>query len=218
MVEERECKSTIRSDIQTDYSAYYARTRDRPPRATLLRALDAFAAEGRSPLLIADLGCGTGRDGLEMLRRGHRVVAVDREEAALKAFLGRVPQAWRSRLHLVCADLRSWIPPPADLVNASFVLFTLEREEAALLLARVRRALSPGGRFAGHLLGPGDSWVREGRCFGVERGELAAWFSGMELEWLEEERCRAVTPRGRFKWWHLWHIVARKVHEGESGR
>ncbi len=216
MVEEYERKSTRRS--KTGYHLYYARTHNRPPRATLLRALDAFAAEGRGPLLIADLGCGTGRDALEMLRRGHRVVAVDREQAALVGLLRRVPAAWRRRLHLVCADLCGWIPPPVDLVNASFVLFTLEREEAARLLVRIRRALGPGGRFAGHLLGPGDSWVREGRCFGVDQRELAAWFSGMALEWLEEERCRAATPRGRFKSWHLWHIVARKLDEGESGR
>ena len=61
-----------------DWPTYYRATDGRPPRPTLLRALDAFRREGRGPgLLAADLGCGIGRDALVLLRAGWRVWALD---------------------------------------------------------------------------------------------------------------------------------------------
>ncbi len=208
MVERAWNKSTSKRNGR--WPDYYRATAARPPRRTLLRALDAFAREGRGTLVCVDLGCGGGRDTVEMLRRGHRVHAVDREPAALEMLRARLEPGWQARLVMVNADLTRWPLPRADVVNASFVLFTLERGPFAELLGRIRRALRPGGRFCGHLLGPEDSWVREGRCFGVTREELPRLFAGFALEWVDEEICDSTTPRGRFKHWHIWHIVARK--------
>ncbi|MEK9661372.1 MAG: class I SAM-dependent methyltransferase, partial [Alphaproteobacteria bacterium] len=68
-----------------DWASYYRKTGERPPRATLLAALDRFDAEPASPdrRLAVDLGCGSGRDVVEMLRRGWRVLAIDAEQAAV---------------------------------------------------------------------------------------------------------------------------------------
>jgi SAM-dependent methyltransferase len=59
-----------------DWAAYYQQLRDRPPRRTLLAALDAFGSPPPDALVI-DLGCGDGRDAIEKLRRGWHVIAVD---------------------------------------------------------------------------------------------------------------------------------------------
>ena len=75
---------------------YFAAAGD-VPRDTLLRALELHEAEGRSPGTAVDLGCGGGRDALELLRRGWRVLAVDAEPAAIDLILGRATQAPRSR-------------------------------------------------------------------------------------------------------------------------
>jgi tellurite methyltransferase len=49
--------------IDGDWASYYEKTGQRPPRQTLIRALDAFDREGRPEgALAADLGCGSGRD------------------------------------------------------------------------------------------------------------------------------------------------------------
>src|SRR2546430_1541774 len=56
-------------DATPSYGAYYDKAGLRPPRATLLQALDAFAAEGVACGHAVDLGCGIGRDTLELLRR-----------------------------------------------------------------------------------------------------------------------------------------------------
>src|SRR3954470_9388364 len=70
------------------WAAYYRQLRDRPPRRTLLAALDGFG-ETPADALAIDLGCGDGRDIVEILRRGWRVVAVDAEPEALRRLAAR---------------------------------------------------------------------------------------------------------------------------------
>ncbi len=208
MVEQNTDKST--DDGKHRWRRYWDVTEGRPPRPTLLFALDRFAAEGRTGLEVLDLGCGIGRDSLEILRRGHRLLAVDREAEALQRLRARVPPELRAQLRTEVADLERWEMPPADLVNASFVLHSLSRPGFDRLWRRLASRLRPGGRFAGHLLGPKDSWVGRGRSWGLARAELDSLLAGFEVEMLEEEEDDSVTPRGEAKHWHLWHIVARR--------
>jgi tellurite methyltransferase len=57
------------SNSQPDWVNYYQAVEGRPPRETLLKALAHFEAD--SPLdqtrLAIDLGCGDGRDTVELL-------------------------------------------------------------------------------------------------------------------------------------------------------
>lgn len=73
-----------------EWAAYYAKTGARPPRQTLLFALDQFdrirSAHGH---LAVDLGSGGGRDVIEMLRRDWSVIAIDAEAAAAAALTAR---------------------------------------------------------------------------------------------------------------------------------
>ncbi len=210
------------------WSTYYAATRGRPPRPTLLRALHEASLPGAPPGRRAiDLGCGTGRDTLPLLAAGRHVLAVDAEPTALADLKAAVPAAWRPRLVTRAARFEHCHLPPAELVNASFSLVFVERQ-AVLddLVRRIYTALVPGGRFAGHLLGPNDSWVRDDRVrdnvvrdnvvqdkgpvVGLDRAELVALLRGFHLEHLEEEEDDTITPKGEAKHWHLWHINAVK--------
>jgi len=189
------------------WAAYYQQLRDRPPRRTLLAALDAFG-ETPADALAIDLGCGDGRDTIEILRRGWSVVAVDAEPEALRQLAARgLPGTITpilSRLEEVP------LPLGVQLVNSSFAMPLCEPERFHELWTRIRAELPAGGRFSGQWYGPRDSWVgRPGITF-LERRQAMALLDGLEIEMFEEEEADSVTPRGNPKHWHIFHIVALK--------
>lgn len=193
-----------------DWQRYYAATDGRPPRPTLLRALDAFEREGIGPGDALDLGCGAGRDTVEMLRRGWRVTAIDAAPDAEAALLARLEPARRARLRPITARLETTKLPPASLVNASFVLPLLAADAFADVWTRLGAALGGDGRFAGQLLGPNDGTVREGRSLGHDRAALDMLLAPFEIERLEEEETDSITPWGTARHWHIWHLNLRK--------
>ncbi|MEI7873867.1 MAG: class I SAM-dependent methyltransferase [Alphaproteobacteria bacterium] len=191
------------------WAAYYDKLRDRPPRKTLLASLDTFGPVPASSLAL-DLGCGDGRDAIELLRRGWRVVAVDAEPEALRQLQAR-PLPPDSDVTPVVARLEE-VPIPLGtlLVNSSFAMPLCEPQAFHDLWARIREGLPSGGRFSGQWYGPRDSWAdRPGITF-LHREEALAMLEGLELEMFEEEESDGVTPRGKSKHWHIFHIVARK--------
>ncbi|MDI1285593.1 MAG: class I SAM-dependent methyltransferase [Reyranella sp.] len=191
------------------WAAYYDKLRDRPPRKTLLAALDAFGATPPGALAL-DLGCGDGRDAIEMLRRGWRVVAVDAEPEALRQLQARLLPPDSDVTPVVARFEEVPIPLGASLVNSSFAMPLCEPTAFRALWGRIREGLPSGGRFSGQWYGPRDSWVdRPGITF-LRRDEALAMLEGLDLEMFEEEEADGVTPRGKSKHWHIFHIVARK--------
>jgi SAM-dependent methyltransferase len=197
------------NDKAAEWAAYYEKLRDRPPRKTLLRALDAFGTPP-SDALAVDLGCGDGRDIVELLRRGWSVVAVDAEAEALRRLAERkLPGV--ERVTPIVARLED-VPLPigVQLVNSSFAMPLCEPAKFHELWTRIREALPPGGRFSGQWYGPRDTWFgRPGMSF-VSREEALRLLDGLDVEMFEEEEDDGVTPRGNTKHWHIFHIVARK--------
>jgi SAM-dependent methyltransferase len=195
-----------------DWQTYYRATQGRPPRPTLLRALDAFAREGlvRGGLAI-DLGCGSGRDALPLLRAGWRVWALDGEPVALQQLEAQArAEGLEGGLTAVLGRFETTELPPCDLVNASFALFACRPPDFPGLWQGIVAAIRPGGRFAGQILGPRDSWAARPETSSVTRDALDVLLAPFELERLEEEETDSVTPMGEAKHWHIWHVNARK--------
>jgi SAM-dependent methyltransferase len=196
------------------FAAYYSATADAPPRRTLLHAAAAFTRE-RQPFgepIAIDLGCGTGRDSLLLLEHGWRVIAVDREPEALSVLGSRAQASGLSgRLTAVEADFSNLALSRCDLVNASFALPLCPPERFPSLWARIRAALDPAGRFAGQLYGPRDSWAGRPGITIHDRAAIDTLLACWTVELLDEEESDGVTPRGRPKHWHVWHVVARRA-------
>src|SRR5689334_4726890 len=193
------------SNRSAGWAAYYQQLRDRPPRKTLLAALDAFG-DAPTDALVIDLGCGDGRDIVELLRRGWRVVAVDAEPEALRQLAARKLPG-EDRLSPIEARFEE-VPMPLGvrLVNSSFAMPLCDPSAFATLWQRIREALPIGGRFSGQWYGVRDSWHgRAGMTF-VERDEALALLDGFEMEMFEEEEADGVTPRGNAKHWHIFHV------------
>lgn len=193
-------------------TGYYDVTTGRPPHGTLLTALALFEAEPRPapPRQAVDLGCGAGRDTLELLRRGWRVLAVDAEAEAIARVVQATPPAWRDRLTVQTSRFEVMRLPPAALVNASASLPFCDPARFAAVWARIVAAIRPGGRFAGHFFGERDAWAARPDVTCLTRSQVEALFVGFEVEHFEEDEHDGHTARGTPKRWHKLSVVARK--------
>lgn len=185
---------------------YYDATAGRPPRRTLLVALEGFGAPARA----VDLGCGDGRDTIEMLRRGWTVVALDAEAEAIARLKARRDLPPDARLDARCVRFEEADWGEVALVNASFALPLCPPPAFPALWEKLTRSLPSGGRFAGQFYGPRDSWAKNPGMTIVDRAAARGLCAAYTVELFEEEETDSVTPRGRAKHWHIFHIVVRK--------
>ncbi|NQD91165.1 class I SAM-dependent methyltransferase, partial [Pseudomonas sp. CrR25] len=122
-----------------DRTRFYDATQGDPALPTLLQALGHWQG---APGLALDLGCGAGRDSLELLRHGWRVLAVDMAPQALERLHAQVPAEQAAALHTLCARFEEIELPPAELINSSFALPLCPPEAFPALWQRIERALA----------------------------------------------------------------------------
>ncbi len=210
----------INADYQRDWPAYFDAVHDKPPRDTLLKALERFAPENTADSaptrsVAVDLGCGEGRDTRELLRCGWRVIAVDSSEVGLSRLCASVqPPSINDLvpLQIGLADVPGVLAHLTGVrfVNASFALPFCEPESFPSLWAWIVGVLAPGGRFAGQFFGDRDEWapIRPGSHH--TRSAVEAMLAPFQIEHFEEVDKIGGDALGGTKHHHLFHIVARK--------
>ena len=153
------------------YDWEYRRRRDD------LRFYRMLADERGGPIL--DLGCGTGRLLLPLLRDGHTVVGVDHSPTMLAraaARLARLPAASRRRALLVRGDLAPTSPRRRRSARFALAIVAFHGiqhlvtdAELLELCRRVRAALIPGGWFVFDVFAPDPAFLSRVRAAGPER-------------------------------------------------
>jgi SAM-dependent methyltransferase len=194
------------------WARYYQAVQGREPRALFLVALAAFEADGFDPAggQAIDLGCGDGTETMALLARGWRVLAVDREPAAIERVLAGVPEEARPRLATQVASFDHAVLPAADFVYAGLSLPFCPPEHFPTVWERVAATVRPGGRFAGHLFGERDSWNGDATKTFHTAVELQQCFAGFTIESLNEVENDRPTALGEPKHWHVYEVVARR--------
>jgi SAM-dependent methyltransferase len=193
------------------WSEFYKATTGKPPWATLIRALSLFEDEPTScrTRFAIDLGCGAGRDTIELLRRGWRVLAIDREPDAIQFLRTAVLPTYRKRLKTRVASFETLTLPACDLVNGSYSIPFCRPEFFDSFWNRIKASLRPSGRLAGHLFGTHDEWANSADMTFHTRSQVLALSRGLQKEFFEEKEWDGMTA-SRKKHWHVFSIVARK--------
>ena len=200
---------------EPDWPAYYAVTAERPAWRTVVVAAESYAlehgpADEDAPPFAVDLGCGAGRDTRELLRRGWRVLAIDREAAAIDALRAATAATDLARLETLVGDLAEVDIPSADLVNASISLPFLAAQAFQPTFARALAAVRPGGRFATMLFGDRDQSASEPGMTCPSADAVRAALAGFTIEdWTDREE-DGQTALGEPHHWHSIEVVARR--------
>jgi hypothetical protein len=193
-----------------DWPGYFASVLGKGARETLLAAVESFTREGFTEGLAVDIAAGEGRDTLELLGQGWRVVATDSHPEAFALLWSRVSEATKPRLTTVEVNFAEMQVPDCDLVNASFALPFCAPTHFPALWSRIVTAIRPGGRFAGQFFGDRDSWASLPGRTHHSREEILQLLDDFEIEMMNEEE-RTDPPELRSpKHWQLFHVVAKK--------
>lgn len=212
----------VTSDVWTRY--YDAVGEE--PRETLLIALDRHELDRgghREEPFAVDLGCGSGRDTAELLKRGWKVLAIDSEPAGIDRLVRNVSGigngANRLETRVARFEDASW--PAADLVNSSYALPFCPPQSFPAVWGRIVASLRPGGRFSGQIFGDRDEWASPSGATSIDWGSptgmsfyskdaVLSLLRDLDVEHFDEVDADGTTAVGDPKHWHLFHIVARK--------
>ncbi len=197
------------------WTDYYQAVAGRPPRQTLLTALDRQAEETAQlpnmPKFAVDLGCGDGRDTVELLRRNWSVLAIDGEPEAI----ARLQQRQDINRTCLTTQLQRFetltLPESVNLIYASFCLPFCPPDHFEALWNTIVSALNSGGRFCGHLFGDRDTWTTFPNRTHHTRSQIDRLLSPFKVELLDEEEHPGKTALGEEKDWHIYNIVAQKI-------
>jgi SAM-dependent methyltransferase len=215
------------------WARYYEVTAERPAWGTVRRAIELFAAEDAAGAgagggagmgaddaagarLAVDLGCGAGRDARELLGAGWRVLAVDREPAAIEALAARTSPDHLPALATQVVDLADIVVPPCHLVNASLSLPFLAPTAFWATWDRILEALPVGGRFAAMLFGDRDGSAGEPEMTCPPTAEIRARLAGFDVEHWDDREEDTHTALGEPHHFHLIELVARRTVPNEA--
>ena len=140
---------------------------------------------------LLDLGCGTGKQAVELSRRGYKVVGFDLSLAML-ARAGEEAQEHDQKINFVQGDMREMTFEDAfDGIycwGSTFGYF--EEEKNAHVIGRVHKALRQGGQFLLDVVS---------RDFVIAQSPSLAWFEGEGCVCMDEMSVDWITSRMRVK-------------------
>ena len=196
---------------EIEWETFYRAVDGRALRDVFVEALpllpDVRPREGT--LVAADLGCGDGKEALELLARGWTVLAVDGAEEGIARLLASVPADDAGRLTTAVASFSDVELPSADLVYAGLSLPFCHPGDFEGVWKKIVSALRPGGLFVGHLFGPNDTWAGTPDMTFHSRREVESLLTEFDVVSLREQDEDGSAVSGP-KHWHVFHVIARK--------
>ncbi len=188
------------------WQAYYEATKDLP-HSPLLEMAVTCCLRGKQRAL--DLGAGAMRDSIYLMRQGFHVSAVDKNPPPIR--LQELAQT--ERLVHVQSAFEGFDFPQGrfDLVNAQYALPFVPRRSFDRVWQKLVASLAPGGVFVGQMFGDRDEWSATESSMTFHSADAArADLKSLDLLSWREQEGKGHLASGKPKYWHAFHIIARK--------
>lgn len=175
----------------------------------LIEADGALAPSASKTSRAVDLGCGTGKDTVELLRRNWHVLAVDFSQAGIDALLKR-PEAtqFQTNLETQVASFADAKLGEASLVVALLSLPYGPADTFDKVWQSVVSSLLTGGYFVGHFFGP-EHYKGMNHVVRRSKSEVEEMLSQFEVLRLQEMQ-QTVEHEGQTTHYHYFDVIARK--------
>jgi len=197
-----------------NWEPFYEMARNRGPGETVLAALKEIEGRGKrrkSANRAVDLGCGEGRDTMELLQRGWGVVAVDNTHNACERLQENAKKEnLAHHLKVIEASFADARWGKADLINAFLALPYCPPSKFPQVWQKMVKSLKRGGYISCNLFGDRHTWSNLpfiSRSTGAEVDELLKDLEVVSLKELERE---ALGAGGQKIVSHEFVILARK--------
>lgn len=190
------------------WKRYQEKTFNRPPHDILLQALKYF--DGFKGYSI-DLGCGAGRDTIELLRNEWRVLAIDNNPYSFDKIKSKLDKKQLDKFETKKEDFEKLEFPKVDLINASFSIPFCKPESFERLWNNIVDAININGRFSGNFLGNRDGWKNNLKMTFLNKDEIVELFKEFQIEYFEEKEYEGKTTQGNVKHWHFFNVIAKKL-------
>lgn len=188
-----------------------------PPAHTLSQTFNFISdRDNFKEFRAIDLGCGNGVDTFAMLEKGFNVLAIDKDPNSFLHLQKGLNSNLMERLNFQNSSFENLGElPSADLINASFSLPFCHPHQFEKLWSNIISSTNPEGFFCGHFFGPEDSWSSNNDMTFHNLKTVKMLFKGFELLYFEETAKNGKTLSGKEKFWHVFHVVAKKLHSAK---
>ena len=192
-----------------EWTDFQKATIGRPPRELLRRTLGCFDIEKTPPGIAIDLGCGSGADTIELLRRGWEVHAIDSQPGSLELLTKTISPELGQKLHFHAQRFEDFIFPECSLIWSSYSLPFCLSANWPTLWQRAIQSLTVGGRIAGDLFGPKHAFAIEPDILILTEEEVRKAMATLVVEAFDIEDGHRPSG-GEITRWHAFGFAARK--------
>lgn len=186
---------------------YYEVTEKNEPNKNLKYFIKNINVNSRDAI---DLGCGQGNDILFLIKKGWKVLGIDREnvEERIRKRLSKNEQDFfRFQLqHFEKLELTK-----TNLIVANFSISFCNNKRFKHTWRVIEQSIFQGGYFVGNFLGNNDSWRKtkhDMTFFTIE--EIQSLFKNFKIVKFDEIEVDKTTSLGNEKHWHFFNIIAKK--------
>jgi len=184
-----------------DWTNYQKRTLDNDVSNLLKYFLDNYQVK-----TAIDLGCGSGNETVYMVKRGIKVISIDRQLNE-NFILSRLDEKENKNVSFIESDFESVVLPKADMIGAFFSIPFCNPKHFNELWDKIYNSLNDNGYFVGQLFGDRDAWSENSNINTFKLEEVKEYLKDYEVLKLEEVE---YVRKEDNKKWHFFDIIARK--------
>jgi tellurite methyltransferase len=160
-----------------------------------------------------DLGCGSGRDSLELLKRGWNVTSVDKSVEGVNFLKERVSDRDAINIRNESFEGLTLSQNYYDFVYSSFALSFCQKSDWPKLWKEIVNSLNEDGVLAINFFGVNDGF-KDSKLYGdmtfFNKEDINMHLSSFNIMYEEEKEVDKESKVGQMKHWHVFTVIAQK--------